>query len=101
MPDISLTIVIHFFVLYLSVDIDIIRGYRKYNVPCIYACCVINIILLGFVSRTSTVKATWRISSFTGGGRPWLPLCTLLVYQLRTGTREESPTFRSLIPSSL
>ena len=34
--------------------------------------------------RTNTVDAIWRLSSFTGGGRPQVPLRAL--FQARVGT---------------
>ena len=44
--------------------------------------------------RTNTVKVKWRLPSFTGRGRPQVPLHAL--FQAPAGTRVESPTFRKL-----
>ena len=44
--------------------------------------------------RINTLNVIWRLSSFTGGGRPQVPLCALL--QARAGTRVEPSTFCKL-----
>ena len=43
---------------------------------------------------TNTAKVIWRFSSFTGGGRPRMPLRAL--FQARAGTRKKQLTFRKL-----
>ena len=56
--------------------------------------CWFNIpfICLGFSFwSTNTVKVTWWLSSFTGGGTPQVPLRAL--FQARTDTWVEPPTF--------
>jgi hypothetical protein len=40
----------------------------------------------------NTVEVIWRLSNFTDGGRPRVPLRTLV--QARAGTQVEPPTFR-------
>ena len=42
-------------------------------------------VLFGWIlRRTNTVNVIWRLSSFTGGGRPHEPL--LVLFQARAGT---------------
>ena len=50
--------------------------------------------LVCVLRRTNTVNVVWRLSSFTGGGRPQVLLHASL--QARADTGEEPPTFRKL-----
>jgi hypothetical protein len=49
---------------------------------------------LSFTFCTSTIYVIRRFSSYTGGGRPKVRLCTL--FKGQSGTRVEPPTFRKL-----
>ena len=56
---------------------------------------VILILFCGWVLRlTNTVQVIWWLSSFTGGGRPRVPLRAL--FQSQVGTWVEPLTFRKL-----
>jgi hypothetical protein len=52
--------------------------------------CLLNWVL----RQTNTVLVKWRHCSFTDGGRPQMPFRAL--FQVRTGTRVDQPTFRKL-----
>ena len=57
---------------------------------------LIDILLFFFgwvLHCTNTVMEIWRLSSFTGGGRPQVPFCAL--FQAQVGTQVEQLMFRN------